>query len=157
MDNQSIITLLNEAADRDTTTARRVELVRILTHERYLTRNQLIRRVEARLGLGCFGKKAWEDTFFRDMRVAKNALAAGGNKLTYSRTLTRPGYYVDGKGSISEAMKRKIHGAIAEVDPEQIAVFKTLSPAQKFLQGSSITNLARKVSAQRMAEQRDQR
>jgi hypothetical protein len=47
--------LLQDAASRDRTTARRACLVRILCFERYLTRTGLIARVERELGRGCFG------------------------------------------------------------------------------------------------------
>ncbi len=63
--------LLEEAIHRDRTTARRVALVEILLQERFLTREQLIVRVEGKLGKDCFGDAAWEDTFFRDKQVVK--------------------------------------------------------------------------------------
>ena len=43
-------TLLQDAIDRDPVTARRAHLLKILLHERYLTRRQLIVRVEGLLG-----------------------------------------------------------------------------------------------------------
>ena len=57
--------MLHDAIQRDITTARRVALLEILWNERYLTRTQLIARVEIRLGRGCFGSSAWQDTFYR--------------------------------------------------------------------------------------------
>ena len=59
--------LLEDAITRDRTTARRAALLKILHQERYLTREQLIVRVEGILGVGCFGDSAWIDTFYRDM------------------------------------------------------------------------------------------
>ncbi|RMD65485.1 hypothetical protein D6833_02900, partial [Candidatus Parcubacteria bacterium] len=59
--------LLHDAARRDLVTARRKALCEILWRERYLTREGLIARVEALLGKNCFGRSAWEDTFYRDM------------------------------------------------------------------------------------------
>jgi hypothetical protein len=64
--------ILQDAMQRDITTARRVALLEILWKERYLTRAQLIARVELRLGKNCFGISAWEDTFYRDMRFVKH-------------------------------------------------------------------------------------
>ena len=47
--------LLHDAMQRDITTARRVALLEILWNERYLTRAQLIARVELWLCQNCFG------------------------------------------------------------------------------------------------------
>jgi hypothetical protein len=78
-------TLLRDAIHRDITTARRSALLEILWNERYLTRSQLIARVELRLGKNCFGISAREDTFYRDMRFVKQAFEAAGYRLRYSR------------------------------------------------------------------------
>src|SRR5690349_21320648 len=85
--------ILEDAIQRDVTTARRVALLEILWDERYLTRSQLIARVELRLGKNCFGISAWEDTFYRDMRFVKQAFDMTGYQLLYSRKQARPGYY----------------------------------------------------------------
>ena len=74
-------TILQDAMERDITTARRVTLLEILWNERYLTRAQLIARVELRLGKNCFGASAWEDTFYRDMRLVKQAFETAGYRL----------------------------------------------------------------------------
>ncbi len=80
--------LFADAIARDRTTARRAALLNILQHERYLTREQLISRVESKLGKRCFGDAAWIDTFFRDMQVVKRALRAASCQLAYSRRFT---------------------------------------------------------------------
>jgi hypothetical protein len=77
--------ILEDAPRRDITTARRIALLEILWNERYLTRAQLIARVELRLGKNCFGISAWEDTLYRDMRIVKQAFEAAGYRLLYSR------------------------------------------------------------------------
>ena len=64
-------TILHDVIQRDITTARRVALLEILWNERYLTRSQLIARVELCLGKKCFGISAWEDMFYRDMRFVR--------------------------------------------------------------------------------------
>jgi len=68
---KALETLLQDALGRDPVTARRAHLLKILLHERYLSRQQLTVRVEGLLGKGCFGESAWEDTFYRDMRIVK--------------------------------------------------------------------------------------
>jgi len=84
-------TMLHDAIQRGIITARRVALLGTLWNERYLTRTQLIARVELRLGKNCFGVSAWEDTFHRDMRFVKQAFEAAGYRLLYSRKKDQPG------------------------------------------------------------------
>ena len=55
--------LFQDAMERDLTTRRRAVLMGILWNERFLTRMQLMLRVEYRVGQGCFGVAAWQDTF----------------------------------------------------------------------------------------------
>ena len=141
--------LLEDAALRDMVTARRKLLVEIISRERYLTRSGLMNRVEMVLGEGCFGDKAWEDNFYRDMRAVKNSFRVAGYELAYSRKKEHPGYYLKGEGEIGQDVALQIKGAVAEVDPGQVAVTKTLSPAERAQQGLSITNLAHGVSAYR--------
>jgi hypothetical protein len=89
--------LLADAARRDRTTARRTALFSILWGERFLTRQYLIVRVEALLGEECFGQSAWEDTFYRDMCVVKDAFTKAGFCMRYSRRKSRQGYYLQGE------------------------------------------------------------
>jgi hypothetical protein len=141
--------LLEDAITRDRTTARRYALTNILLQERYLTREQLIVRVEGKLGRGCFGDSAWEDTFYRDMQLVKRALRSAGYQPAYSRSSQHPGYYLRDQPSIGPDLATALDGCIAEVDPAQILIFKNLSFRQRFLQGCSISNLAQQVVAHR--------
>ena len=148
--------LLDDAIARDRTTARRAALLNILQHERYLTREQLIVRVEGKMGYSCFGDSAWIDTFYRDMQVVKRALRAAGYQLAYSRSLKQPGYYLRNQPAISSELSATLDGSVAEVDPSQIAIFKRLSIGQRFHQGCSISNLARQVVANRIRQRNPQ-
>ncbi len=138
--------LLQDARQRDLVTARRSELLSTLWLERYLTREQLIARLEMRLGINCFGIKAWEDNFYRDMRFVKSAFSQAGYDLKYSRSSEFPGYYLSGEGLLHEEIKRAIQGAMAELDDRQIAIYQHLTPAQKFSQAASIINFGKKVA-----------
>jgi len=144
--------LLKDAARRDIPTARRASLARILYHERYLTRAQLMVRVEALVGKGCFGKRAWEDNFYRDMRVVKKALKAEGYELKYSRKPGEEGYYLEGEPRISEQLKKIIAGAAAEIDPRQMAVVHKLTLAERFQIGCSMTDAVREARAYRLRQ-----
>ena len=146
-------TILHDAMQRDITTARRIALLEILWHERYLKRSQLISRVELRLGKNCFGISAWEDTFYRDMRFVKQAFEAGGHRLLYSRNKQRPGYYLDGQPALSSEIKQVLKGSAAEVDQRQVDIYRELSFAERFYQGCSISDTARKVVVYRIRQE----
>lgn len=145
--------ILQDVMQRDITTARRVALLMLLWSERYLTRSQLIARVELRLGKNSFGILAWEDTFYRDMRVVKQALEAAGYQLLYSRRREQPGYYLDGQPALSPEIQQVLKSSAAEVDQRQIDVYRKLSFAERFHQGCSISDTARKVVAYRIRQE----
>jgi hypothetical protein len=145
--------ILYDAMQRDLTTARRIALLELLWNERYLTRSQLIARVELRLGKNCFGVAAWQDTFFRDMRIAKRAFEAAGYQLLYSRKNEQPGYYLAGQPTLSTELKQVLTGSAAEVDERQIEIYRKLSFAERFHQGCSISDTARQVVAYRIRQE----
>jgi hypothetical protein len=146
----SLRLLLRDAASRDLPTARRYRLFRILTHERYLTREQLIARVEAHLGRGCFGAAAWQDTFYRDMRLVKQAFAAAGHTLRYSRDPQRPGYYLAGQPLVSEALKRRTAADLTGLDVNQLAALRRLSSRERVQIGASMSQAALDIVAHRI-------
>ena len=145
--------ILQDAIQRDIATARRVALLEILWNERYLTRAQLIARVEFRWGKNCFGISAWDDTFYRDMRFVKQAFEAAGYRLLYSRNQRQPGYYLDGQPALSAEIKQVLKGSVAEVDQRQIDIYHKLSFAERFHQGCSISDTARRVVAYRIRQE----
>ena len=146
---KALETLLQDALSRDTVTARRTHLLKILLYEKYLSREQLIIRLEGLLGKGCFGKGAWEDTFYRDMRMVKKALQAAGYRLKYSRKADRPGYYIHQQPAISDELAEMLAHSVAEADAAQIRIWRRMSPAQRFRLGCSITDAARQAMAYR--------
>jgi len=144
--------ILDDAVRRDITTARRVALLEILWNERYLTRSQLIARVEFRWGKNCFGISAWEDTFYRDMRFVKQAFETVGYQLLYSRKKEQPGYYLEGQPALRPEIQQILQGSAAEVDQRQIDIYRKLSFSERFHQGCSISDIARKVVAYRIRQ-----
>ncbi len=147
-----LATLLDDAAGRDRATARRACLLRILWRERFIPRAGLISRVEAELGAGCFGAQAWEDTFYRDLRVVKHAFATAGFDLGYSRNPASPGYYLRYQESLHAQVIREIQGSAGEVDSAQITIYRRLTAAQRFQQGCSISDTARRAVAYRQRQ-----
>ena len=145
--------IFQDAIHRDITTDRRFILLKILWNERYLTRAQLMSRVEYHLGRNCFGISAWEDTFYRDMRVVKQAFQADGNVLAYSRNKEHAGYYLQGQPALSPEFKQLVKASVAEVDQRQIDIYRQLSAAARFRQGSAISDTARNVVAYRIRQE----
>ncbi|MEO8357993.1 MAG: hypothetical protein ABI621_18970 [Chloroflexota bacterium] len=145
--------IFQDAMQRDITTARRFVLLQILWDERYLTRAQLITRVEYRLGKNCFGTSAWEDTFYRDMRIVRKAFQASGYVLDYSRNREHAGYFLQGQLALSPKIKQLIRASVAEVDQRQIDIYRRLSAAARFRQGSAISDTARNVVAYRIQQE----
>jgi hypothetical protein len=145
--------LIADAMQRDLTTARRIALLKILWQERYLTRVQLIARIELQLGRNCFGSSAWQDTFYRDMRVVKQAFEAAGFSLLYSRDKQHSGYYLQGQEALSSEFKQILRSSVSEVDQRQIDIYRKLSPADRFRQGCSISDTAREVVAYRIRQE----
>lgn len=145
--------LLQDVSSRDLTTARRVVLLEILFHERYLTRDQLIVRVDGLLGRNAFGKSAWQDTFYRDLRAVKLAFRAAGYKLVYNRKKPHPGYHLVGEPPVSQQVSEELAGAAAELDLLQIGIFSKMQPAERAALGTSISDEARKTVAYRIVSQ----
>lgn len=153
LSRKSVEVILYDAIQRDITTARRVTLLQILWIERYLTRAQLITRVEYKLGRNCFGTSAWEDTFYRDMRVVKKAFQAAGYLLVYSRNRECPGYYLHGQPALLPEFRQLIKASAAEVDQRQIDIYHQLSSIARFRQGCAISDTSRKVVAYRIQQE----
>jgi hypothetical protein len=153
LSRKAIEVVLQDAMQRDITTARRAALLQILWNERYLTRVQLIARAEHKLGRNCFGTSAWEDTFYRDMRVVKQAFQATGYLLEYSRKKEQPGYYLHGQPALLPEFKQLVKASASEADQRQIDIYHQLSFAARFRQGCVISDTARKVVAYRIRQE----
>ncbi len=145
--------LMKDILQRDLATARRTILLEILRHERYLTKTQLIARVELRLRRGCFGFSARQNTFYRDMHVVRQAFEAAGFSLQYSRNRKQPGYYLKGQEALSYEFKQILRSSASEVDQRQIDIYQKLSPAERFRQGCAISDIARRVVAYRIRQE----
>jgi hypothetical protein len=145
--------IFRDAVNRDLTTARRAALLDLLWNERFLTRAQLIARLDLKLGKNCFGKSAWEDNFYRDMRVVKQAFHAAGLHLAFSRSKQRSGYYLLDQPALSPELAQILKSSSAEVDQRQIDIYHQHSPADRFHQGCAISDTARNVVAYRIRQE----
>jgi hypothetical protein len=139
---------LQQTARQDLPSARRLALLRLIWQEPCLTRTGLMDRVEVILGRGCFGSSP-QAAFRRDIATVRRVLAGAGHRLIYSRRTARPGYYVEGRSLLDQRLQRLIAGSVAEVDPQQIAISRQLTPAQRLKQGYSMIRLTEQVMAYR--------
>ena len=135
------------------TIARRTALLEILQNERFLTRSQLIARVELLLGRGCFGVSSKQTTFYRDIQVVKQTLKSKGYLLAYRHGQRQSGYHLQGQPALSPEFRRMLRGSAAEVDQRQIEIYQRLSPADRFRQGCAISDTARSVVAYRIRQE----
>ena len=55
---------------------------------------------------------------------------------------------------VTERMRRQIAGAVAELDPKQLAITRQLTPAERTWQAASMIDAAERVAAYRL-RQRD--
>lgn len=145
--------ILQDAIKRDLATARRTALFEILWEERFLTRDQLVSRVEFKLGKNCFGTSAWEDNFYRDMRIVKCAFKAANMQLLFSRNRQRPGYYLAGEPELSSDFRQLLDGSANDLDQRQIDVYRIMGVSQRVRQACSISNTARAVVAYRIGRE----
>jgi hypothetical protein len=83
----------------------------------------------------------------------KQAFEVAGYRMLYSRQKQQPGYYVEGQSALSAEFKQVLKGSAAEVDQRQIDVYRKLSFAERFYQGCSISDTARKVVAYRIRQE----
>ena len=137
-------------SDKDIRNARQTVLFEILWNERYLTRQQLIVRVELKVGRNCFGNPSKTRVFRKDLQVVKQKLKQAGYTLVYHRKKGQMGYYLQGQPALSNEFKRMLHGSIAETDQQQIDIYQRLSTAERFRQGCVISDTARNVVAYRI-------
>jgi hypothetical protein len=145
--------VFSDAIQRDITTARRFALLNLIWHERFLIREQLVARIELKLGKYCFGRSAWKDNFYRDMRLVKQAFDAAGYQLAFSRRIRQGGFYLVDQPPISLQLKKILSSISAEVDPRQIEIYHRLSPADRFRQGCAVSDAARRVVSYRVRQQ----
>jgi hypothetical protein len=140
---------LREMATHNRPAARRMALLRLVWQEAYLTREGLIARVEGLLGRGCFGASP-RTAFYRDMAVVRQTLAQAGYRLLYSRRSDQKGYYVEGRPRLDEQLQRLIAGAVAEVDPKQIEIYRRLGPDERVWQLAHLSDWLRQANAYRL-------
>ncbi len=134
---------------------RRGLILRLIWFEPFLTEPGLTHRLHALLGRDCLGTSP-DETIRQDIDAVRDWLTAAGHALCHSDDAAKPGYFVRGREQLGERMQRMIVGAVAEVDPAQLWVLRTLSVAQRFRQGGSMIDAAVQVGASRIRQRQPQ-
>jgi hypothetical protein len=129
----------------DAARTRRKNLLRILYHERFLTRKGITWRLKGVLGDDCTRWDLSRITFFIDVLFVRRAFSVLGYQLSYRCDGERKGFYLRGEGELSPEIIRAIRGAVNKVDPRQVEITRNLTPAQRVQQGLSLTNLTHNV------------
>jgi len=147
------ISRLRDMAKHDLPKARQAALLRLIWQESHLTQAGLMARVEDLLRRGCFGPNPGA-AFQADIAVVRQVLADAGHQLqlTWGDEPKQTTYYIKGRPLLDEQLQKLIAGAIAEVDQNQIAISRRLTPAQQFRQGISMTRLAEQVASYRLLQ-----
>lgn len=144
---------LFEAVQHHQTLQRRMTMLGILWNESGLSKPALLARVEALLGLGCFGQRSTL-AFARDIRFLRQVLEAAGYRLKYSRTRENLGYWIADRPALDTALEKKMSAAFAEVSPEQATIFARLTPAERVWQGATLSDQLRAQAVRRLRQDR---
>jgi len=142
---------LLEAANVHPALRRRMAMLGILWNESWLTKSALQARVEALLGMDCFGRQP-ALAFARDIRFLRQVLEEAGFHLKYRRSPS-PGYSIVGHPALAPAIEKKLSGAFSEVSPEQAAIFARLTPAERVWQGATLSDQLRTQAARRLMQE----
>lgn len=139
---------LRARARVDRAGARQSALARLIWREAFLTRPGLIARVQDLLGRDCFGATP-RATLRRDLLRVRAMLAQTEHRLARSRR----GYFVPGRPLLDAHLQKLIAGAVAEVDPRQIAIYRRLTPAQRVWQAAHLSDWLHQANERRKQRQ----
>jgi hypothetical protein len=128
---------------------RRSLLARMIWQASYQRSPGLIDNVAYLLGGKVWGAHP-RATLAADLLALRRALAAAGHRLRYSNQSGQKGFYVQGRPPLDPQLVKGICGAMAEVDPAQMAILRRLTPAQRFAQAMSMIEFVHKAGARRL-------
>jgi hypothetical protein len=104
------------------------------------------------------GWRVWGEqpraTLAADILALRHALTAAGHHLAYSNDPQHEGYYVRGRPALDPKLVKGIRGAMAEVDPAQMAIIRRKTPAWRVAQAASMIAAAEEVGAYRLCLRR---
>lgn len=70
--------------------------------------------------------------------------------LRYNQAMSKHPYYRDKPVELTDKMRKEISGAIAEIDPAQMAIIRRLTVAERVAMGADMVAAAEKVGVYRL-------
>ncbi|MCL4858756.1 MAG: hypothetical protein KJZ93_05090 [Caldilineaceae bacterium] len=155
LDSTPVITWLAQQRQLgvlDRATMRRGVMMRMIWQVAYHTGASLVANIDYLLGRSVWGSDV-RATLATDICALRLALAAAGHRLAYSNG-PRKGYYVCGRPELDPQLVRGIQGAVAEVDPAQMAIVGRHSAAERLEQTASMIEFVQRTGALRLRQRR---
>jgi hypothetical protein len=148
LDSTPVITWLaqqRQLGTLDRTGLRRGVMMRMIWQVAYYTSTSLVANIDYLLGRSVWGNDV-RATLAADICAMRGALATAGHRLAYSSG-PRKGYYVRGRPELDPQLARGIQGAVAEVDPVQMAIIARHSAAERFEQAAAMIEFVQRTGA----------
>jgi hypothetical protein len=104
------------------------------------------------------GRRVWGEsprsTLAGDLLILRRAFELAGWRLLYHNSPKSKGLYVRGRPPLDPEMVKGIRGAIAEVDPAQMAITRRHPPAWRVAQAASMIEATESVGTYRLCLRR---
>ncbi len=152
LDSTPIITWLAQARQTghlDEPALRRSLLARMIWQVSYQSNTGLIENVAYLIGWQTWGANP-RVTLAQDIYALRHALATIGYHLAYSRHAVHKGFYLRGRPMLDPQLERRMIGAMAEIDPAQMAITRKLSVADRVAQALSMMDAAEQAGVYRL-------
>jgi hypothetical protein len=153
LDSTPVITWLaqqRQLATPDRTGLRRGVMMRMIWQVAYYTSTSLVANIDYLLGRSVWGGDV-RATLAGDISAMHRGFAAAGHRLAYSNG-PRKGYYIRGRPELDLQLVRGIRGAVAEVDPVQMAIIARHSAAERFEQAAAMIEFFQRTGALRLRQ-----
>lgn len=152
LDSTPIITWLAQARQTghlDGPALRRSLLARLIWKVSYQGETGLIENIAYLIGRRTWGEYP-RATLAQDICALRHALATIGYHLTYSNRPVHKGFYIRGRPLLDPQLERRMIGAMAEIDPVQMAITRQLSVAARVAQALSMIDAAEQAGVYRL-------
>ncbi len=130
---------------------RRSLIARMIWQVSYQRSPGLIANVAYLLGWRTWGEHP-RTTLAADICILRRTLATAGHQLAYHIKPNQRGFYIRGRPALDLQLERRMKGAIAEIDPAQMAITRRLTTAQRFAQAMSMIEFVTNVGAYRLQQ-----
>jgi hypothetical protein len=140
---------VRQAGILDRPALRRSLIARMIWQVSYQRSPGLIDNVAYLLGYKVWGENP-RATLAEDIIILRRALAAEGKLVAFSSRPGQRGFYFRERPTLDGHLEKLMLGAIAEVDPVQMAITRRLSTAERFAQGFSMIAAAERAGAYRL-------